>query len=161
VPSERIQVTAHLGGHTEGETKLLLEQVEAKMTEAKKSLQAHGVGKPCPHSLAQGPGAPVIPTIEIVEDVEKRRLKEGHEYAVVTIDGRQYEVWDRDIYEQLPEGAEIEHRFRKTADDRLLITDIGTAESQFRMPWFSLKGTKGLVEIVGVPFEREAEFSEA
>jgi len=66
--------------------------------------------------------------IGIVEDVEKRRLKEGHEYAVVTIDGRRYEVWDREIYEQLLEGAEIEYRFRKTADDCLLITDIGTGE---------------------------------
>jgi hypothetical protein len=70
----------------------------------------------------------VIPTIGIVEDVEKRRLKEDHEYAVVTIDGQQYEVWDREIYEQLLEGAEIEYRFRKTAADRLLITDIGTGE---------------------------------
>jgi hypothetical protein len=74
----------------------------------------------------------VIPTIGILENVEKRRLKEGHEYAVVTIDGLKYEVWDRDIYDQLLEGSEIECRFRKTANDRLLITDIADADEPSR-----------------------------
>jgi hypothetical protein len=67
----------------------------------------------------------VVKTRGIIEDVEKRGLKEGHDYAVVTIDGQQYEVWDSGIYEQLLEGAEIEYQFRKTPDGRLLITDIG------------------------------------
>ena len=46
VPNEKIQVTARLGGHTEDEIKSLLEQVEAKMPEVKKSLRSVRSGTP-------------------------------------------------------------------------------------------------------------------
>ena len=45
MPNEKIQVTARLGGHTE-EIKSLLEQVEAKMPEVKKSLRSTKSGTP-------------------------------------------------------------------------------------------------------------------
>jgi len=46
VPNEKIQVTARLGGHTEEEIKSLLEQVEEKMPELKKSLRTAKSGTP-------------------------------------------------------------------------------------------------------------------
>ncbi|MBM3333030.1 hypothetical protein FJY63_00045 [Candidatus Sumerlaeota bacterium] len=46
VANEKVQVTARLGGHTEDEIRSLLEQVEAKMPEVKKSLRSAKSGTP-------------------------------------------------------------------------------------------------------------------
>ena len=72
----------------------------------------------------------MIHTRGIIEDVEWRRLKHGHEYAVVRIDGQQYEVWDSRLYDRLLEGMEVEYRFRRTADGDLRISDIKSPEER-------------------------------
>ena len=68
-----------------------------------------------------------------IERIWENQTKDGEKYWVLSIDGKNYSVWDPAVLEGLSEGMEVEYEFRRSGKYNR-ITDLKKLDTSQRGP---------------------------